>query len=232
MTFRHSLRLAATAARANLLPGLLLQAVLLVFLAAYAWHAPTRAVLEQIAAVKHQSGYAFSFVAYVLSAALLPEILKVALLQRGRVTRGNAFDLLTGIPLWGTWGMIVDAFYRLQGGWFGDGSGLWVVLVKVLIDQFLFSPFFGTPLLSAVFHWRDARFSRAVWRRDVFTRRFVFERVFPVQVAGWIVWIPAVSLVYFMPPALQLPVASLIQCFWVLLFTFINRRPDPPPRRS
>ncbi len=228
MTLRHSLRLAAAAARANLLPGLPLQAVLALFLAAYIWHEPTRAFLERIAVVKREQGYVFSFVAYAISAALLPEILRVLLLQRGRVTASNRYDLLTGIPLWGAWGMIVDGFYRLQSGWFGDSSGLGIVAVKMLIDQLLFSPFFGAPLLSAVFLWRDARFSRAVWRRDVFTPAFIWERVFPVQIAGWIVWVPAVSLVYFMPPALQLPVASLIQCFWVLIFLFINRQ----PRRS
>jgi len=42
-------------------------------------------------------------------------------------------------------------------------------------------------------------------------------------VAGWCIWIPGVSLVYFMPSALQFPIAVLIQCFWVLIFTVINK---------
>ncbi len=230
MTFRSSLRLAADAARTNFLPGLLLQCVLVVFLAAYVFHEGTRTVLEHIAHWKQESGFRFTFVVYALASAVLPEALKVGILQSGRVNHRNVYDLLTGIPLWGAWGIVIDLFYRLQIGWFGATATVWVVLAKMAVDQFLFSPFIGTPVLAAVFGWRDTRFSRAGFRA-IFTKKFLLERVFPLQVAGWIVWVPAVSLVYFMSSALQIPVATLIQCFWVLLFTFINK-PLPTIRNS
>ena len=56
----------------------------------------------------------------------------------------------------------------------------------------------------------------------IFRADFAFEKVFPVAVAGWCVWIPGVLLVYSMPPLLQIPVAVFIQVFWVLLFTTVE----------
>jgi hypothetical protein len=42
--------------------------------------------------------------------------------------------------------------------------------------------------------------------RAIFTVDFVFEHIFPVTVAGRCMWIPGMSLVYFMPSPLQLPI--------------------------
>jgi hypothetical protein len=125
---------------------------------------------------------------------------------------------------------VVDAFYRVQLACFGAGNDWQTIVIKVLIDQFVFSPLLSNPLIVGYFSWRDAGFRRAAARR-IFGRGFYLERVIPVQVAGWCVWIPGVALVYFMPPELQLPTASLIQAFWVLVFLFVNRprQTDAPP---
>jgi membrane protein implicated in regulation of membrane protease activity len=72
-------------------------------------------------------------------------------------------------------------------------------------------------------HWRNARF-RIGALREIARADFFLEHIFPIIVAGWCVWIPGVSLVYFMPSALQLPVAVLIQIFWVLILTTITER--------
>jgi hypothetical protein len=222
MKFRAALRIAAQGARANLLPGLLLQCLMLVFLALYVMHEGTRQFLSQVANIKQEAGYAFAFVSYVLSAALLPEILRIGFFQEGRPMWRNLRNFLTAAPAWGLMGMLVDAFYRTQVLWFGAGHDFQTILCKMLVDQFLFSPFISNPLMVAYFGWRDAGFRRRA-ARELFRRGFFLERVFPVQVAGWCIWIPGVTLVYFMPSELQIPVASFIQSFWVLVFLFINR---------
>jgi hypothetical protein len=222
MKFRSALRIAAQGARANLLPGLLLQCLMLVFLALYVMHEGTREILARVADLKQEAGYGFAFASYVLSAALLPEILRIGFFQSGRPMRRNLWNFLTAAPAWGLMGMLVDAFYRAQIGWFGAGNDWQTIVCKVLVDQLLFSPFLSNPLLVGYFAWRDAGFRRSA-ARNIFGRGFYLDRVFPVQVAGWGIWIPGVALVYFMPSELQIPVASLIQSFWVLVFLFVNR---------
>lgn len=222
MTLSHALRRAGQAARANLLPGLLLQVLLLIFLGLYLAHEGTRDVLFQVADLKKEVGYLFAFVSYVLSAAILPELLRIGIFQKGRPTHQNLTNFLTSAPAWGAMGILVDSFYRLQALWFGTGNDIGTVLTKVVVDQFIFSPFVGNALMIGYFAWRDSGFRRSALRK-IFNRDFFPERIFPVQVAGWCIWIPGVSLVYFMPSELQIPVASLIQAFWVLVFTMLNR---------
>jgi hypothetical protein len=43
-----------------------------------------------------------------------------------------------------------------------------------------------------------------------------------VLFSTWVVWIPAVSIVYSLPSALQLPIFNLVLCFWCLLLTFVT----------
>jgi len=232
MNLREVFRTALAAARANLLPGLLLQCLMAVFLSAYISHEGTRRFLAEVATFKREAGYSFAFVSYVLSAALLPELLRIAFFQSGRPSRTNLWNFLTAAPAWGAMGVVVDAFYRCQNAWFGTGNGWEILLPKIFVDQFLFSPFFSNPLMIAYFLWRDAQFSRTA-RGHIFCTSFLREKLLPVQVAGWCIWIPGVALVYFMHPLLQLPVAVLIQCFWVLIFTTLgSEKTEPKPRFS
>lgn len=222
MNLRHALKTAGAAARANVLPGLLLQALMLVFLALYVKHEGTREFLSEVADLKHEAGYLFAFTSYVISAALLPEILRVGFFQKGKATWWNLRNFLTAAPLWGGIGVLVDFFYRCQAMWFGTGNDWVTILQKMLVDQLIYSPFVGTPITIAYFAWRDAGFRRAALKW-ILRPGYLIDRVFMVQVAGWCIWIPGVCVVYFMPSELQVPVAVLIQCFWVLVFTLVNK---------
>ena len=222
MKLREALIVARRAIRANLLPGLLLQAIMVGFLSLYLLHDGTRQFLVRVADLKHETGYWFTFVSYIISAALLPEILRVVFSQGGKATRSNLWNFLTAAPFWGLMGMLIDLFYRGQALWFGVGNDWPTILIKVLVDQFLFSPFLSNPLSVGYFSWRDLHFSVPA-ARTIFRPGFYFDRVFPVQVAGWCIWIPGVCMVYFMPSELQIPVATLLQSFWVLVFLLINR---------
>ncbi len=222
-SFRQSLRMAGVAARANLLPGLLLQCLMLVFFSLYVAHEGTRHFLSEVAHVKEEAGFIFSFLSYVIAGALLPELLRIGFFQSGKFRRRNLWLFATSAPLWGAFGIIVDLLYRLQGIWFGTGTDWGTLLRKMAVDQFVFSPFLSAPIIVGYFFLRDARFHRLAWQA-IFRSDFIYEKVFPVVVAGWCVWIPGVLLVYSMPPFLQIPVAVFIQVFWVLLFTTLNEK--------
>ncbi|HEX8685429.1 MAG TPA: hypothetical protein VF654_02980, partial [Pyrinomonadaceae bacterium] len=118
------------AARANLVPALVIQAaVVSVVLAYYLWE-PARAWLARAAELKREGGYLFSLVAGVLAGGLLPELLTVAVFQRWRVTRANLGGLAFGACFWGLMGMLVDALYRAQALAFGPGVDFATVLKK------------------------------------------------------------------------------------------------------
>jgi hypothetical protein len=87
-------------------------------------------------------------------------------------------------------------------------------------------------LLVSIFFLRENGLKKEAVA-SILTLQFLLAKVLPVVVAGWCVWIPGVILVYSMPTALQLPVASLILCFWVLIFTFVaGSKADPTPAEA
>jgi hypothetical protein len=227
-SWSQSLRAAVLAARRNFWPGLFLQALLLLFLAAYLWHEPTQKGLATVAGWKQEAGFLFAAFSFLLASAFLPELLRVLFFQKGRLTRQNWWNFLTSTPLWMGMGVLIDLFYRLQLHLFGDGSDWAVLLPKVLVDQFLFSPFIAQPIIVCYLTWRDARYATSVWP-GMLRLSFYLEKVLPLQVAAWCLWIPGVTLVYFMEPLLQIPTAVLIQAFWVLILTTLRRRDGGAP---
>lgn len=222
MTLRSAFSKGLQAARTNILPGLLLQAVMVCFIALYLFHNGTREFLARVGTVRSQMGYVFAVVSYIFSGALLPEVMRVVFFQKGRFRLPNLWSVVSMAPLWALLGLIVDFFYRIQGGWFGVGNTWDVVFMKVAVDQLFFSPLVVNPLVVAYLAWQKERF-RTSAVEAIFSWDFINEKMIPTQIAVWCVWLPGVSLVYSMPPLLQLPVAVLIQCFWVLILTTINQ---------
>lgn len=218
---REAAQLSLVALRQNLLPGIVLQMLMVLFFCAYVWHEGTQQFLAQIADFKRQAGLLFAFCSYFFAGGLLPELLRVVFFQKLRIHWSNIQRLLIAGPFWGTMGMVFDRFYLVQLAMFGAGNDFATVLKKVLFDQFVFGPFFGVPVMLSYFYFweRGANWGvlGEVWRVEFFLRRAL-----PVMVAGWFIWIPGVTLVYNMPLLLQIPVAVSIHAFWVLVFTTLS----------
>jgi hypothetical protein len=223
MSLREALLVGLRAARANILPGLLLQAIMACILAFYLFHDGSREFFRLVGESRQELGVFFAMVTYTFSGAVLPEIMRVVLIQGGRVTLGNLKSVATMAPLWMFMGSAVDVFYTAQNGWFGYGNDVATVVAKVLVDQLLYSPLFATPVITGYFALRAGGFGTAA-RQGVFQRRFLTETLLPVQLASWLIWFPGVTFVYNMPPPLQLPFAVLVHTFWVLILTTISER--------
>jgi hypothetical protein len=118
-------------------------------------------------------------------------------------------------------GCVVDVFYRAQASVFGDNARPMTVVIKVVVDEFVFSPFFAIPCIVLALGWKDCNYNAACFRR-AFAPGWFGRRVVPLLGPAWIVWIPAVALVYLLPLALQLPVQNLVQCLWSLLLLFLT----------
>jgi len=204
----------------------MIQVTMLAIVLAYYWHEPTRNGLDVIAHWKERYGYAFSVLLSIVAGAVLPEVLKVLLFQRLRVYRKNLVELLFATVFWGVMGAVVDTLYRLQAVWFGSEPTVGVLVKKVLVDQFIYCPVFAAPMTVWAYQLKERAFStRGVAR--FFTMGFYQSDVLPTLIASWGVWIPLVSIIYSLPPSLQIPLFGLALSFWVLLVTYITSRSTP-----
>ena len=224
------------AARANLIPGLILQGIMLALLLAYYFYPPTTRWLDQLAVVKGKWGFAYSGIAAVIAGGLIPELLRILVFQKGRVRASNFSNIAFTAPFWCVMGIIVDAFYRGQALVFGSEVSFPVVAAKVLVDQFLYSPFIASPLTCWLYDWKNSGYRTEVVR-SFLTGRYWREVIVPVVFANWGVWIPVVSILYSLPSLLQIPLFGLALSLWVILYTWISeqraaRTEEMPPQAS
>ncbi len=213
----HQVRAAVLA---NLKPGTVLWLGLVLLLAAYVWSPAVQSGLTQWGAFKQAWGYPGSFVTYAAFAVLVPELLAWAVLRQP-VPPTLVRDMAFAILVFGLIGMSVQVLYAVQVSLFGDGNDAATIVKKMLFDQLVYSPV-SNFFMVAVFIWKDEGFTAASLRR-FFTTGFLVQRSLPVIIAVWCVWGPGVLVIYFMPTALQFPVASLILSFWILIFKFMRK---------
>jgi hypothetical protein len=212
------------AARANLVPGLIVQAAMAAVVCAYYFYSPAREWFAGLELLKQRWGYGYSLVSGVLAGAVLPEILALLVFQKGRITRENWERLVFLACYWGGQSMVVDAFYRFQGVLFGTQVDVVTVAKKMVIDQLIYTPFYANMTAMFCFEWKNRGYRFAgLWGR-VASREFFRSTMFPSLVANWVVWIPVVAMIYSLPSLLQLPLQNLALTFWSLLLTWITRR--------
>jgi hypothetical protein len=232
-----SLALGWEAAKANAVPGFILQAAMLAVLIAYYLSPAFADLLNRLARYKAEHGLAFVVVSAALAGAVLPEIFVIVFFERGRFRKENLRNLAFTIPTWGIDGILVDLMYRLNAIWFGDVTTVWVVTAKILVDQLGYNPFFAAPAEVLVYEWKNEGFSwKSVGR--ALTWNHYRDKIVPTLLATWAVWGPLMAIIYSLPYALQFPLFSIALTFWVLLLTYMTNRfagkieADAPPALS
>lgn len=219
-------RVGLESARRLTLPGIVLVSAAAMVVTSY-YRVPTvHAWLDGVAAFRVRCGWAYGAAAQALFAGLIP-FLYLHFHPATRAlhpARHGAFFVL----FWAYKGFEVDVFYRLQAVLFGDGPALAAILPKVAVDQLVYNPLFAAPIAVLVYGWKDAGWRWAEPLADLRAPRWYYRRVLPVMIAVWAVWVPAVSCIYALPLALQLPLCSLVNCFWVILFSLMTA----PDRRA
>ncbi len=209
-------------ARANLLPGIVLQATAFVVVLAYYHHAPTRAAFERLTAFRADTGLAFGVVSTACFGGLLP-FLYLRSIPASRPDYGwRQGLLLTGF--WGYKGLEVEAWYRLLARVIGEGHDGATIVIKSLLDQGVYCPILAVPLTVVVYQWNAAGFSFRAVAADCRTRGWYSRSVLPTLLANAGVWIPAVAIIYSLPTPLQLPLQNLVLVFFTLLLAHLNAR--------
>src|SRR2546423_5345224 len=220
---RSPLTLGWEAARANALPALIIQALMLMLLLSFYISHTAFALFSQLAELKRTGGILFVIVASITAGALIPELFLILFFQRGRPTRRNLRNLLFTIPVWGFDGWLVDLLYRGEAALLGDVASVPVVLAKICIDQFGYNVIFAAPFGVLTYEWKNSGISlRPV--RDLFTWHHYRDKILPTLLATWAVWIPLMAIIYSLPLALQFPLFGLALTFCVLLLTYMTNR--------
>ena len=211
------------AARANLVPGLLIQALMVAVVLTYYFVPSSRFVFHVLADAKEHWGFGFSFTSAVIAGAVLPVIFKIVFVQHGRLTRADLSEFLFLAVFWGLEGIFVDTLYRLQAVVFGAHVDVATVCKKVFADMLIFNPFFAVPFTLTCYELKNHGYKvRRIGH--VFTAEFYRRHCIPALCATWGLWIPVTSAVYSLPSLLQIPLFALALTFWVLMVAYITAR--------
>lgn len=227
---RESFRLGWGGAKANLGAGVLLWVIGSALVASYYGLAPVRDFFNAVGYFKVKFTPGFAMISTAVFGSLLPYLFQLFFLSREQRQPFRHVPWLLGF--WAIHGWQVDWLYRLQAMVFGDKATFTVLLQKTLVDQFVWSPLLAVPqvLLVYLFVENDCSLAKT---RQALGRRNYFARAIPIMVVNWVVWIPAVTLIYLLPLALQLPLQNLILSMWCLLLIFFAKHGDgesePPP---
>ena len=211
------------AVRANALPALVIQILMLALLIGYYASPEFGAFLDRLAQHKQAHGFLFIALSMTLAASLLPELFVILFFQRGRPRRENFRNILFTAPLWIIDGVLVDLMYRGLAAWLGDTATPSVVAAKICLDQFGYNVVFAAPYGVLAYQWKNSGYSFAELRRHL-SWRTLTEKIIPTLLATWAVWIPLMAIIYSLPLALQFPLFSLALTFWVLLLTYMTNR--------
>ena len=220
---RSPLTIGWEAARANAVPALVIQAIMLALLVAYYTNDATFSTLNQLADYKHTHGLPFVIIASVIAGALIPELFLIIFFQQGKPSLRNVRNLAFTVPVWGFDGSLVDLLYRTEAAWLGDVATVPVVTAKICIDQFGYNPLFAAPFGVLTYEWKNNGISLQPVR-DLFTWKHYRDKIIPTLLATWAVWIPVMAIIYSLPLALQFPLFGLALSFWVLLLTYMTNR--------
>ncbi|MGI5869939.1 MAG: hypothetical protein ACOX9C_10915 [Kiritimatiellia bacterium] len=208
-------------ARANLVPGIVLQIVAVLLIVSYHFVPAVHDALGVVAGWQARFGVAFSGVGYLFFCGILPPFicLFVPSLRPKEPVKAFAFAII----FWSVMGLAIAQFYLLQAVLFGNGSDLATLVKKVLVDQFVFSPFLSVPIVSIVHAWKDRGY-RWSSLRPVLGKGWYSRLALPTLIMNWAVWFPSLFVIYSMPTPLQPHIAGLVSGFWSLMCLQIAAR--------
>jgi hypothetical protein len=181
---------------------------------------------EKISQSKVNGGYYFSVLTSVIGGAWIPEIIKQITGKGTRLNRAWLHDILFNMVFFGSMGIYLDVFYKLQNFFIGEDHHFKTLFLKVAIDQFIFDPLFSVPFGLLLFLIREHRY-RVIEGIKAFNAKTYRTRVIPVLGPVWCFWIPTVTAVYAMPANLQFVLFLCGLSAWSLLEIFILKDTAP-----
>jgi len=206
-------------ARANLLPGLALQAFALAVVLAYFWHAPTHAALDRLSLWRGDVGVTFAILSTGFFGGLLPVLFLKATSARYTWTQGAWIT-----AFWAYKGFEIDLWYRVLARLVGEGNSPGIVVTKMVLDQFVYCPLFAIPVTTLIYAYAETHFNARAVLADIRAPGWYLRRVLPLLIANLGIGVPAVCIIYALPTPLQLPLQNIVLCFFTLLLAHLTKQ--------
>lgn len=208
-------------ARANLIPGIVLQIAAVLLIISFHFVPAVRDALGVVAGWQTRFGVAFSCVSFLLFCGILPTLICLFVPSLRPKNPLKAFGF--AIVFWSFMGLVIALFYQAQILLFGNEHDLVTLVKKVVFDQFVFSAFLAVPFVSIVHAWKD-RGCRWSTLRPLLGKGWYPRLVVPTLIMNWAVWFPSLFVIYSMPAPLQPHIAGLVSGFWSLMCLQIAAR--------
>jgi hypothetical protein len=222
-SLRQAFAKSVRAARQNIPAIVALQAAMGLLVAFYYCSSTGMELLSRFGAWQHRGGILGAALASAFAGGLLSEASVVYVQQGGRWTRGNVENTAFKLCLFLLSGSVVYEFYLLQAYWFGDSPSWRSVVPKVLVDQLGFTVLWSIPTQTILTRWHVLRYSTSHLLQEL-KGNFVMDRMLPVLVMNWMLWIPGVIFIYSMPQNLQMPLCIFGNAIWGLLLSAVSRQ--------
>jgi hypothetical protein len=224
-TWRQAWRRGLAGARANLIPGLVLQTFALALVLGYYFAPGVADTLRHLEEFKTRVGIPYSIVSTALFGGLIPWIyLKANPATQLRYTVAQGLAL---VAFWGYKGVEMHFLYGGMAELFGHDNAVGTVVKKVLVDQFVYCPLLAVPGMWLAYTWVEGDFAIRPIVASIRQSEWFMRELLPVLVANFGVWMPTVSIIYTLPTVLQLPLENLVLCFFTLMLAHISQRRTP-----
>lgn len=219
--FERGIRLFFQALKTNWLPAIGIWAMGSLIVYGYYKGGIVLDASEHVLALREDLGLLYPVLSMMLFGAFLPSLTQILLLPSSRASVLRRLPYL--LPFWAEKGLEVELFYYSQSLLFGSEPTLPVIIGKVFVDQFIYTTTWGAISTVIYLRWMARRIGDIPADTAIAPNNWYSRVVFPVIVANWALWIPAVTLVYLLPTPLQLPLANMILWLWSLMLIFISK---------
>ena len=204
--------------KSNIIPGIVVIVLAIVIAVLYDLETFLTFLLEDIAEIKYRLSYVYSFISTALFMGIIPWIFAVF---RKRIIPGKRIEsFLFMLIMYGLIGVQSDAFYRIQNSLFGD-NGVKSIICKVLFDQFVWTLFY----MSHINYWTNWIVTNNMANPQCSKQSIIKYLSYDWIVAllsGYIIWIPACSVIYWFQEDLQIIINNLIGCFFVIIMNTVT----------
>lgn len=188
----------------------------------YYWIEGSQDIFNRVADLKAKMGVFFAAACTVCSGGIIPELIKRVFRPKG-TSPPSGGELMHQFVMWAWVGILVDRFYMLQNALFGDSNDAATLVIKVLADQFVFTPLVSLPLIALWFMLRESNYNFGRFR-SMLSYSTIRDRVLPLWTTCLIFWPVMLCIVYSLPAPLQFPLFLLGNSAYSILMIFILRR--------
>ncbi|WED64859.1 hypothetical protein PXH66_21140 [Synoicihabitans lomoniglobus] len=209
-------------ARANLVPGLVLQAFALALVLGYYFVPSVTEALARWTVWRDRLGVSYSMASTALFGAIIPWIyLRFVPATRHRYNVKQGFGLAL---FWAYKGWEMHWLYTGLAHFVGYDNSISTIAQKVVLDQFVYAPLLAAPGMWLGYQWVETHFNiRQVWAQFR-SRGWFYEKLLPIMIANIGIWLPTVAIIYALPLPLQLPLENLVLCFFTLMLAHLSQQ--------